>query len=182
MPIVDYRRHHVAGWLMAGLLVLCIASIGLFIVTLRAHQRVTKQQQLQAQLTSDANGVDFQTTENVATQLINGQKAGTYKINNETLAVVYLDRASARVNLKQYSAAMQDYQTSIKLDNSDVKEAALQGEVSAGYRAGQRRQLIPLLQQLVTISSAKGADPLGGTPQQYEQYIHAIQTNEPVDL
>ena len=182
MPVVEQQHNHRAIWAWAGVILVCVACAAISWTVYRDRERANQEAALQGQLMTEANGVDFQKIASLATQLIDRQKAGTYKIANKTLAMDYIERATARVNLQQYQSAAQDYQKAIQLDATDDQEAALQGEVSADYRAGERQQLVPLLQQLVTISSAKGHDPLGGTPQQYESEIHAIQLNEPTSL
>jgi|ERR1700683_135100 len=182
MPIVEREHHHLPKWVKVVTLLVCVVVLGGGLVIWQIHERAVKEKQLQAELTNASAGVNFKTADNVATQLINGQKAGTYKIDTKTLSEDYLYRGTARANLQEYASAIQDYQEAIKLDPTDNQEGALQGEVSAGYRGGERQQLIPLLQQLVTISSARNSDPLGGTPQEYEQDIQDIKNNEPIGL
>jgi hypothetical protein len=53
--------------------------------------------------------------------------------------------------------------------------AALQGEVEARYKAGERKQLIPLYKELVTIKS-KSDDPMRSSMiAQYEENIQRLQ-------
>ncbi len=139
------------------------------------------QQIVVKNLTTALNSQNDTEIINESSQLISGAKSNDYKINKSQLALYYLYLASSLTNKMQYTQAIADYQEAIKLDSSDT-EGALQGEVSAAYRNGERQQVIPLLEQLVTISSAKGNDPIAGSPQQYEAEISAIQNNQPVDL
>lgn len=166
---------------------IAVAIVGIVVAVIwltnnaRSSNYATQQQQLQQNLASDQRQMYNAGIINVSTQLIDGQKAGHFRIDSKTLSQYYMYRGGARVNNKQYSLAMQDYQEALKLDGS-AKEGALQGEVLAGYRAGERQQLIPLLQQLVTISSAPGHDPIRGNAQEYQYDIQAIQNNKPADL
>lgn len=116
-----------------------------------------------------------------SSQLIAGSKSGAYTISNSNLALYYLYRGSSLTNLNQYSQAISSYQEVEKLDSGDL-QAALEGEVIAGYRSGERQQLIPLLQKLVQISSATHTDQMNVTSVQYQDMIYEIQNNQPVDL
>ena len=143
-------------------------------------QRVNEQKKLQSELASAVNANDNREVVTVATQLIDGQKARKYSVNNHDLAIDYLDRASSHLNLKQYPEAVPDFQEATKLDGSD-KQAALQGEINARYMLGERKELVPLLQQLID-AIKHDPDPMNVTPEQYEGAIKAIQNNQEPDL
>ncbi len=176
--------NHSKKWLILGAVLVVLIAVG--VVVLLTHGSKTspyaaEHLDLQKNLADDQRQMYNAGILNVSSQLIDGQKQGNFKIDDKTLATYYMYRGGAYVNTKQYALAMQDYQEAIKLDGS-VKEGALQGEVFAGYQAGERQQLIPLLQQLVTISSAPGHDPISGNPQEYKADIQAIQNNQPASL
>jgi hypothetical protein len=113
------------------------------------------------------------------TQLIHGQKNGDFNVSLQHLANYHLDRGTSLLNLDQYSSAMIDFRTATALD-SKLQIAALQGEVIAGYDMGERRQLIPVLQELAKLNG-NGDNSVDITAAQYQGDIQSIENNqEPV--
>jgi hypothetical protein len=135
---------------------------------------------LQANLSKSENDLNNQSIIATTTQLIDGEKEGHYKISKPTLATYYLEKGASQINLKQYHLAMLDFQMAQKLD-SKLQVAALQGEVQAGYDSGEHQQLIPLLQQLVSLTK-NNTDSLSDTPGQYQYDIQAIEHNQGIVL
>jgi tetratricopeptide (TPR) repeat protein len=144
-------------------------------------ENIALQAAAQKELNVAINSADDQLTISSSTQLIDGKLDKKFRIDNKELAIDYLYRAASYLNLQQYNQALQDYQQALKLD-SNSREAALVGEVTAGYRLGQRQQLIPPLQQLAQIARSSDNDQMLGTPQDFEYYITAIQQNKPISL
>lgn len=113
--------------------------------------------------------------------IIGGIDSKTYVVPANSLGQYYENRADAHTQLKEYKQAIPDYQLSRKY-NSSLQQASLQGEFFAGYQIGERKQLIPVLQQLVTLES-KSDFPLASTlVQQYQGEIQAIQDNQELQL
>jgi hypothetical protein len=110
------------------------------------------------------------------TRLIHEQNVGNFNVSSQNLANYYLDRGTSRLNLKQYKGAITDLKTAAKLD-SDLRIAALQGEVIAGYGLGERKQLVPILQNLEKLAGS-GNNTLDITPAQYQGDIQAIENNQ----
>lgn len=140
-----------------------------------AHQKVL-QQSLQASL---AKATDPAGVVDASTKLINGVKDHTFKLSNPDLSLIYLQRATAYVMLKQYRQAVADYEAAVPLDATS-KKAALQGEVQARYSLGNRKQLIPLYQQLIGImKSQQDSNPLANNYiSQYQGAITALQNGQ----
>jgi tetratricopeptide (TPR) repeat protein len=126
---------------------------------------ITREHILQSILaTAQSDGSDV-TIVNTTTELIQGANSGKYSLTKGQLAQYYLEEGSSLVNLKKYTQAVGAFQAAAKLDQGD-EFAALQGEVEAGYAAGERQQLIPLLKQLVVLAGQNG-NTITGSPQQY---------------
>lgn len=149
------------------------------LVAVAAHNQ-SEQRALQSQLANPFS-TNYQAVASAATQLINGKRSGKFTFSNQLLAQYYLQGASAYYNMKQYPKAVTYYTDAGKYDSADRK-AALQGEVSAGYAAGQRQQLIPLLKQLAEMSKNDRHDLTSPSSARYQLDIQAIQENQPVDL
>ncbi|HSW80372.1 MAG TPA: tetratricopeptide repeat protein [Candidatus Saccharimonadales bacterium] len=136
---------------------------------------------LQKKLTADQNSGNFQLTVNDASTLINGKLSGKYQIDNKKLADYYMQTGAAYFNLKNYAKAKSSYEAAVKYDKS-IQRAALQGEVSTGYAAGEREQLIPLLQQLKVLANKPPHDILDPSASMYDHDIYAIQHKQEISL
>jgi len=110
----------------------------------------------------------------IVDRLLAGQKAGTYVIDQKEQSKLYLDRAAANINLKDYKKAVDDYNKAAALDATN-KLPALQGAVEARYMLGERKQLIPVYQELLKLEE-KSEDPMrGSVVAQYQQNIETLQ-------
>lgn len=178
-------RAKIYGLCAAVLLVIAGAGTGVYVYKKHAdkvhRENVAKQRDLQKSV-SDVNAVgDVQKLKTDSNNLINGAKNGTYNVSDEQLAAAYVSRADAELNTKDYRAALADYQKAAQLDSSQ-KTAAQYGEFMSRYRLGERKTLIPLLEQLKQ-SLQKSDEPMSG--QQlglYSQYIADLQAGKDLDI
>lgn len=132
------------------------------------------QSSLQSSLSSanDVQGIIY-----TAGRLIAGQKNGTFTLTNSDLSQIYLDRASAYMSTSQYNNAIADYEQAIKLDGSN-KYVALEGEVQAKYKLGDRKQLIPIYQELINLAQYS-QDPMHNSAlAQYQANIQTLQSGQ----
>lgn len=137
---------------------------------------------LQTELTYDLSTQNDQAIVNDTNLIFTGVQANKFHVSDHTLAQYYLAAGASQLNLKQSTSALSDFQKADKLDLT-VHNAALQGEVSAGYALGERQQLIPQLQQLEALAKQnQSMDPLDTTPGQYQADIDAIEHNQPAEL
>jgi tetratricopeptide (TPR) repeat protein len=112
--------------------------------------------------------------------LISGKSAGEFTFSNQLLAQYYMYAGAAYTNLKEYSQALAAYKAAPQYSSNET-QAALQGQLYAGYRSGERQQLIPILQQLVTLSK-QHPDPFGTSAGHYEADIQALENNQELSL
>lgn len=145
-----------------------------------AAANAAEQAYLQKSFTVSLNSGKSQTVVDDTTNLINGKLSGKFTFSDTQLAEYYMEAGSAYYNIKNYAQAVTYFKAASKYDSS-LQQAALEGEVSAGYALGERRQLIPMLSQLEAMS-AKVHNPLVPSPSQYQNDITAIQNNQQVDL
>ncbi len=138
-----------------------------------------EQASQQKNLANSINRGDNTAVVYYSTILINGKMSGKYTFSNALLAQYYMEAGSAYCNLKEYGKAITDFKDAPKYD-STIQIAALEGEASAGYAAGERQQLVPLLEQLETWA-AKIHDPMAPTAAQYQKDIVDIQHNQPAE-
>lgn len=183
--VIASRGIHSRAFVIFGCVVLVIA-MGAAIIWWR-HQpdaqqaNAAKQRTLQADLSDAVSHDQNQQVITYASQLISGQKAGIFTLRNAALSTYYLEQGAAMMNLNEYAKASSAFQNGASLGGAN-KKAALQGELLAGYRSGQRQQLIPILQQL-SVLAAQHPDPLGGVSSSYyEQQIQALQNNQALQL
>ena len=116
-----------------------------------------------------------------STLIIDGANSGKYKVDKKTLGDIYLDRANAYYALGQWKKSAADYTKAPTL-NSDDELAGLQGQYYAGYKAGQRKELIPVLQKLITATN-KSTNPMASSSvTQYQAAITALQKGQELDL
>jgi tetratricopeptide (TPR) repeat protein len=116
-----------------------------------------------------------------ANALIDGAASGKYKVSNQQLSFAYLSRANAELNKGNYKAAVPDYDQAIKLDDAN-KLVALQGEVEARYKMGQRQELIPLYQQMIDLESKSENPRHGSATMQYQANIQALQKGQEISF
>lgn len=177
-----YRRHK----FLAIACILIIAG-GLIFWYLKpngngdAATNKAEQHTLQVSLTTALNEANDKQIVSITNRLINGEKQGRFQIDNATLSGYYLVLASSDVNLNNYADAVTAYDTAQKLDSSS-QFAALQGELIAKYKLGQRQQLIPLLEQLKAAAKKNNPDQQSGTPAQYQYDIERLQHNQEINL
>jgi hypothetical protein len=116
-----------------------------------------------------------------ATTLINGAASGKYRVTKQQLGAAYLGRANAQLNKKEYKAAVSDYEQA-RTQDSKLTLASLQGEVESRYKLGERKELIPLYQQLIDLES-KSENPLrNGHLEQYQANIAALQKGQEISF
>ena len=138
-----------------------------------------EQAVLQQSLTTDLSRSENQSVIDDTSKLIAGKQSGKYTFNNKSLAEYYMYAGTAYMNLKEYSKATANFKAAPKYDATE-KRAALQGELAAGYAAGARQQLIPVLQQLAAMS--QNSDGLSPPAAYYRYAIQQLQQNQQVDL
>lgn len=111
----------------------------------------------------------------IVNRLLDGQKAGTFHIDQKEQSKLCLDRAAAYMNLKNYKQAIEDYNKAASLDSSN-RLAAMQGAVEGRYMLGERKQLIPVYQELIKLVE-KSEDPMRySVVAQYEDNIQTLQS------
>lgn len=169
--------------IVIGLLVIFVLALGAWYFTRKPvtdtpteHAEVNT---LQTSLDTAKNSGDSQSVIGDTSQLINGNKNGTFSISKSDLAQDYLDRASAEVNMGQYAQAASDSGSAVNADPSD-KLAAYKLEFEARYQGGERQELIPLLQQIVQLQKSSTTSGNVDTVLQYQQYIQDIQQNQEI--
>jgi len=110
----------------------------------------------------------------VATRLIEGEEKGTYTYEDSKLAALHLDRGMAYMNLSKYEDAVKDLDKAKSLDkNSTV--AALQAEVEARYKMGQRKEVIPVYEELIEAVKRSDYPTRSSYITQYQENIQALQ-------
>lgn len=166
-----------------GILVVAVFLIGLvvFVMNKQSEDDKLKQATLQTSLTGAENRSDDTDIINYATQLINGQKKGSFVIKKETLGNIYLARATSSLNTKNYKQAATDFPEAGKL-NSENKKASLQGEIEARYRLGERKQLVPLYQELIEVTKKSDIPNASSSITQYEGAIKNLQDGKDIDI
>lgn len=155
--------------------------------SLRTHakqvraQRAAEQHKLQ-QSTHDADAMgDPQQLKQDTTTLINGATSGKYDVSNANLGKAYSDRGYVELNSSNYQAALDDFKKAEQLDSTS-KAQSQYGEFLARYHLGERKTLIPLLQELE--KPLKGSKEVGAAEQlvQYEDYISSLQAGKDLTL
>ncbi len=140
---------------------------------------VAKQKELQSSVTNSIG--DTQKLHTDTTSLIQGATNGTYKISNKDLAAAYAARGDAELNSGDNKSAVTDYGQAVKLEPSMTTTVGY-GEFLARYRLGERKTLIPLLQQLdAPIKNSKDFQDQGQSAT-YESYITDLQQGEELPL
>jgi tetratricopeptide (TPR) repeat protein len=162
---------------LLGIILLAIGSV--ILVTVHehnVHSKDTASQGLWETIlhSSLADENKQQDVVNATTALLAGKKAGTFTISSTDQTNLYLDRANAYLNLKEYKKAVADYTKVVSMGGA-TKQAALQGQVEAGYKAGERKELIPLYKQLITLKSKSGDPMRSSIMAQYEENIQILQ-------
>jgi len=139
------------------------------------------QAQLQENINNSYTIGNADALKNDANALIDGAASGKYKVSNQQLSFAYLSRANAELNKGNYKAAVPDYDQAIKLDDAN-KLVALQGEVEARYKMGQRQELIPLYQQMIDLESKSENPRHGSATLQYQANIQALQKGQEISF
>ncbi|HSX31586.1 MAG TPA: hypothetical protein VLE99_06750 [Candidatus Saccharimonadales bacterium] len=185
----DGKKHRglrLPSWRVLGLCVaaLVIAGGGVVLyVRYKHHHDVALAQQHQAeQAISDVDRLgDPGALKADSTNLIQGAKDGSYKVSNKQLAAAYAARGDAELAAGDNKAAVSDYEQAVKLD---ATQKALVGysEFVARYRTGERKTLIPMLQDMA--APLKNSHEIGAyeTYVQYEGYITDLQAGKDLDL
>ena len=169
------------------IVVIILAAIGWGIGT-AIHNRNTQkaanaadQKSLQSQLQTAVNGNNPQGTVYLVQRLLDGQKSGRFTFDKSAQSQLYLDRGSAYLTLGQYRNAVADYEQAIAL-NSSNKLVALQWEVEARYKMGDRKQLIPLYQELVTLEGQSQNPRRDSTVMLFQQNVQALQNGQEIQF
>ncbi len=182
---IDYKAHVWRQWLKKRIvwisltvivvLVAGIVSFRLVSNSNRTNQATLSQlKTLQKNLQTAMDGANSQLVVNNVNLLLDGRSNGTFTFTNTQLSTYYLDRANAYLNMKQYKNAVSDYEQAITLDSSN-KLAALQGEVEARYKLGDRQQLISVYRQMIDLESQSQNPMRGSATAQYEDNIQTLQ-------
>lgn len=171
--------------LLVGVVIL-IALICTVSVFVHYHNKSSEENQLkQSSLQNSLNSAQGRSNDaeiiKYSTELIEGQKKGTYSIDKKALGNIYVLRATSSLNTKDYKRAASDFSEAGKL-NSVNKKAALQGEIEARYRLGDRKQLIPLYQQLIEVTKKSDIPNASSSIMQYEGAIKNLQDGKDIDI
>jgi hypothetical protein len=136
---------------------------------------------LQSSLDTATSNADYQGVINITSQLINGAKNGSFSLSNSQLALYHTDRAEAYLGQNQYALVTPDCEATVSLDSSQ-KLAALEIEFEARYKLGDRQQLIPILQEIISLAKNNGGSGNIDAVQQYQQDIQSIQQNQEISF
>lgn len=184
-PAAAWLSQRKAIEIIAAVIVIFIVALGTWYFTNKPAPDKTVEnaevKTLQTSLDTATNSGDAQTIINVSSQLINGDKNGTFALSKSDLAQYYFDRAQAEMNLGQYAQAASDSEAAVTSDSSD-KLTALKIEFEARYKEGDRQQLIPVLQQIVSLEKTSGDPRWGDAAAQYQQDIQSIQQNQEIEF
>lgn len=165
------------------ILIILVGAIGLAVWYHKPRPQQAnsaKQHTLQTNLNYAIAHDDNQQAVADASQLISGERSGIYTMSKTTLSTYYLEEGAALMNLKESAKAVRIFQAAAQLGGSNT-EASLEGELMAGYDAGERKQLIPVLEQLDTLAK-QHPDPFQTPAAQYGQDIQALKNNQPITL
>ncbi len=171
------RRLSVRSIVLLGVIVLVLGGATLIAVhEHNVHSKDTASQELwETILHSSLTDEDKQQdVVNATTALLAGEKTGRFTVSPTDQTELYLDRANAYLNLKEYKKAVADYTKVVSMGGA-TKQAALQGQVEAGYKAGERKELIPLYKQLITLKDKSGDPMRSSVMAQYEENIQTLQ-------
>ncbi len=111
--------------------------------------------------------------------IINGGVTST--VSKAQLAQAYAARGDAESNSQEYVAANADYTSAQTLDPR-LSDSLAYREFYVRYKSGQRKTLIPLLQQMIKSLSATSNDFAGSTEATYQQYIQDLQNGQDLPL
>jgi tetratricopeptide (TPR) repeat protein len=156
--------------LVAGIVVLRLVHDARRPNTAGAGQLKSLQKNLQVAM----DGANSQGVVDLVGGILSGQAVRTFTVTDAQLSMYHLDRASAYLNLKQYKNAVADYEQAITLNGTNTL-AALQGEVEARYKLGDRQQLIPVYQQMIQLDSNSQNPMRGSDIAQYQDNIQTLQ-------
>jgi tetratricopeptide (TPR) repeat protein len=178
VSVGSFRRHlGVRGMVILGtVLVFVVAGVLLAIHEHNVNSKDTASQKLWETILhssiSDEN--KQQDVVKATSALLAGAKTGEFTVSPTDQTELYLDRANAYLNLKEYKKAVTDYAKVVSIGGA-TKQAALQGQVEAGYKAGERKELIPLYKQLITLKGKSGDPMRSSVMTQYEENIQTLQ-------
>jgi len=158
-----------------------IAGFAIYMLNKQSEDDKLKQATLQTSLTGAENRSNDTDIIKYATELIDGQKKGSFAINGKTLGNIYLARATSSLNTKNYKQAATDFSEAGKL-NSQNKKASLQGEIEARYRLGERKQLIPLYKDLIEVTKKSDIPNASSSIMQYEGAIKNLQDGKDINI
>jgi tetratricopeptide (TPR) repeat protein len=165
-----------------------VVSVGLWVFTSINNNMGQSDVTVKDQKTLEANLAVAKTTANnpkgiitLIDRLITGEKDGMFVFNDQELAQLHLDRAAAYMNLNDYEKAIADYQQAATI-NEPSKIAALQGEVEARYKQGQRKELIPVYNDLITVTRRSENPMRNSAIAQYQANIEALQNNQEISF
>lgn len=144
-------------------------------------QRTAAQHTLQKNI-ADANALgNPQKLQQDSTNLIDGAANGKYDVSNADLAAAYSNRAYVELNDGKYQPALDDFRKAEQLDPSS-KANSQSGEFMARYHLGERKTLIPLLQEIE--KPLKNSQETGAAQQliKYDGYISDLQAGKDLDI
>lgn len=161
--------------------IIVVAWVIFYIFNHQSQSNRLQQQSLQNSLSGAEGRSDDQEIIAKATALIDGQKTGKFKIEKPQLSDIYLARAMSYMNQKKYSSAIPDFEQAGKLQSENEK-ASLQGEIQARHALGQRKELIPLFQKLITVTQKSTSPTASSSITQYQGSIDKLQKGQDIEL
>jgi DNA-binding helix-hairpin-helix protein with protein kinase domain len=189
------RGHHSRLRIRGRLAVLGIVAVVIIILVsggtyeiVQAHERhdqqlaaaKAKQIPLEKAVSSQIKYANDPTTlKSDSNALINS--SGSSNLSSAELAQAYAARGAAESNLKEYAAAAADYAKAEQLSPTTQVDS-LYNEFFAGYEAGQRKTLIPILQSLIQQEQASKSDFSGSDIATYQMYIQQLQAGQDLAL
>jgi len=186
-----HRRHIRKRWhigprmrlvlLVAPVAVLVLGIPGAGIARWHTHHSATVSRQKTLQNSAYENIGEPDKLAADTTSLIQGAANGTYHVSDKQLAMTYAARGDAELNSGNNEAAVADYKKAVELDSSQVAVVGY-GEFLARYRLGERKTLVPLLQQLNALIKNSREFQDQDQSAAYEQYITDLQQGQELPL
>ena len=170
---------------LAGLVALGVvvaAGGALYLHVKHAHdQKVAEQRKVQENLTGKNKLGDLAQLKADSSNLIQGDANGTYNLSNKDLAQAYVNKGDTELSAHNYKGALADYQKAAQLYPAD-QDLVNYGEFISRYNLGERKTLIPLLQDMAKPLKDNKDPQMQSQLVLYDQYISDLQAGKDLRL
>lgn len=171
--------------LIRGIAVLILVAIVAGVIVGVLNHQSEENKLRQASLETSLNGAENRSDDNqiisIASELIEGENDGKFKIADSPLSDIYLARATSYLNQKKYQLAADDFAKAGKL-SSENQKASLQGEIMARHALGQKKELIPLFEKLIEVTKKSDIPNASSSITQYQGSIDKLQKGQDIEL